>query len=243
MRILFVAALFAAPSLAGCVRDRDVEGPPAPPDPVCTGEQPFPDLGYYLAFDTDVHRQGATIRITPRAARPPAGTRELPMHCTSDWAITGPATLSPDRRSITIAPDAPPGSAIRISYRAVTGPVQQTIVVIGRDEVVLTGTRGQRSVEGCDVSMPVGELEFSVGNRFAVTFQPFETYKDYWGSYSFDPATGRLVMTVSGGNFQPPGLDLDGTARIEGNRLILEGMYLGSRDGRPPPAAGCRYVF
>lgn len=243
MRPLLILAL----SATACVPDPDVDGPPPPEPPniACIVGEPsmFPDRFHFLAFETNVFRQGATIRITPTADRSPAGTRELPMECTSDWTISGPATLAPDRRSITIAPDAPAGAEVKLSYMSGSERVGRTFRVVGRDAVVLTGARRQSAVEGCNPPVPVGELEFGAENRFSVTFQPFESYKDYWGTYSFDSATGRLVMTVEGGNFVPRTLDLEGTARIENGRLILDGMYLGSREPYPAPAAGCRYTF
>lgn len=241
MRPFLILALLAT----ACVPEEDVEPPPPPPiDLACVGDPGmFPDRFHFLSFESEIFRQGATIGITPSADRSPAGTREVPMECTSDWRISGPATLAADRRSITIAPDAPSGAEVSVSYISRSERVGRTFRVVARDAVVLTGIRGQRSVEGCGQLQPVRELEFSAGNRFSVTFLPFETYKDYWGTYSFDAASGRLVMTVSGGNFVPAGLDLEGTARVDGGRLILEGMYLGSREPSAVPAGGCRYSF
>lgn len=227
---------------AACHHAEDVEGPPPPPNAACLGDGTFPDRFHFLAFGSEVFRQGATIAIMPSADRSPAGIREVPMECTSGWTVAGPATLAPDRRAIVIAPDAPPGAEIRIAYMSGSERVGRTFRVVGRDAVVLTGRRRQTSIEGCTLP-PVGELELGPDDRFSVTFQPFETYKDYWGSYTFDPASGRLVMTVDGGNFTPPSLDLDGAARIADGRLVLENVHLGSRDGIPVPAAGCRYTF
>jgi hypothetical protein len=120
-------------------------------------------------------------------------------------------------------------------------PVKAQFEVIGKDAVVLTGVYSQRSLEGCEVPDPIGELQFSPGNRFSVTFQPFESYRDYWGRYSFDPATRRMVLIGEGGNFVPVGLDLEGEAEFEAGRLVLRGMFLGSRSGGS--WQGCTYRF
>jgi hypothetical protein len=96
-------------------------------------------------------------------------------------------------------------------------------------------------VTGCLVTEPVGELEFSPGNRFAVTFRPFETYRDYWGRFEFDPATGKLKLIVEGGNFVPDVLDLEGEADVSAGALVLRNLYLGSRS--PTPWSGCTYSF
>lgn len=107
--------------------------------------------------------------------------------------------------------------------------------------MVLTGTWSQSAAEGCEGIEPVRELKFSP-DHFSVTFTPFETYQDYWGTYSFDPATGALHLRVEGGNNTPDGLDLDGTAMLADGHLVLDGLFLGNRNG-PPRKGGCRYRF
>jgi hypothetical protein len=212
--------------------------PPPPPDTEC--HQPY----YRFAFvgtDTTVYRQGAVVRVIPTVDKSPAGTAELPLRCTTAWSVTGPATLSPDRTFVTIAPDAPPGSVVTVGYRYEGAPVEARFKVVARNEVVLTGRYSQRSLEGCSPAPSVGELEFQPENRFSVTFMPFETYQDYWGTYSFDPATKHIRLTVEGGNFVPPNLDLEGDAELAEGRLRLKDIFLGSRDGAPQ--SGCTYVF
>lgn len=244
MRAILILALL----LPGCATDTsDVGGAPPPPLFAC-GADPasgfYADNFYFIEFDTSIFRQGATVRITPRANNAPAGNRELPLDCTSGWKVTGPARLSADRRSLVIAPDAPRGAKVGISFRYGSEEAGSSFEVIGRDDVVLTGRRTQQSVENCPGAERVGELEFSPGNRFSVTYQPFETYKDYWGTYSFDPSSGRLAMSIEGGNFQPPDVDLEGTARLGSDgRLVLDGFYLGGRRGTSLSPQNCRYIF
>jgi hypothetical protein len=212
--------------------------PPAPPDGECSPP------GYRFAFvgtDTTLYRQGAVVRVTPMVDVSPAGTAELPLKCTSGWSVEGPATLSPDRRSVAIAADAPVGAAVVLRFQHEGKPVEARLQVIARDEIVLTGNWSQRGLEGCTATEPVRELVFAPENRFAVTFLPFETYQDYWGTYSFDPESKRLRLTVEGGNFVPPNLDLDGEAELVEGRLRLTGVYLGGRDGAPQ--SNCTYVF
>jgi hypothetical protein len=223
---------------AACVREPP-QPPPPLPDATC-----FPP-GHHFAFlgtDTGIYRQGSEIRVTPRVNMAPAGTPDLPLHCVGDWSVSGPATLSADRRTLRIAPDAPIGSIVVVSARHGDEPLALRLRVIGRDEVVLTGRRSQQAIEGCSVPDPISELEFHGENRFSVTFRPFESYRDYWGTYAFDAATGGLRLTVEGGNFVPPGLDLEGRAEMASGRLVLRDMFFGSRDG-PVPAGPCTYRF
>ena len=212
--------------------------PPPAPDTTCLDP---PGRANFTEFSTTVFRQGARVGIRPMRDQMPAGNRELPAECLSDWSIEGPAEFSADRRSLTIRPDAPPGSEILLRYSVKGEAVVARLRVIARDAVVLTGIRGQQAAAGCENLEPIRELAFGP-ERFSVTFAPFESYKDYWGTYAFDPATGALRLTVEGGNSVPPGLDLEGTARLEGSRLVLEGMFLGDRHGRVPEGT-CTYRF
>ena len=233
-------ALFALLASPGCA-------PAPPPSPVAGVPAGCPWEPHHFIFldtDTTIYRQGATVRLTPRYDKAPAGTGEIPARCTSRWTLTGPARLAADHGSFTIDADAPVGAEVAIGYRFGTETATARFRVIGRDEIVLTGTRGQRSIERCEGVEPVRELVFAPGNRFSVTFQPFETYKDYWGSFRFDPATGALRFSVEGGNNIPPGLDLDGRAQLDaGGRLILDGFYLGSVRPSSVQWADCLYTF
>ncbi|MEO7177555.1 MAG: hypothetical protein ABIW83_01810 [Allosphingosinicella sp.] len=231
--------LLPALVLAACTRgDEGGATFSPPPEGAC-----YPP-GWHFAFvatGTTVYRQGATIRVTPKVDMSPAGTAELPLRCTSGWSVTGPATLSRDRTSIIIAPDAPVGATVTVGFRHVGKAVEASFKVVARDEVVLTGLWSQRGIEGCPGVEPVRELELRPENGFSVTFQPFETYQDYWGSYTFDPATKRIRLTVAGGNFVPPDLDLEGEAELVDGRLRLKGLFLGSHYGGPQ--SDCTYLF
>jgi hypothetical protein len=224
--------------LPACDLDPRPRAAPPPPDTACYAP------GHHFAFlqtDTQIYRQGSRIRIAPAVNMAPAGTAELPLRCTQGWSVTGPATLAPDRKSVTIDPDAAPGAIVTIAFTHLGKPVAARFEVVAKEAILLTGRWSQKSLEGCAAAEPVRELEFQPGNRFAITFTPFETYRDYWGSYAFDPATGALRLEVKGGNFIPSNLDLEGKAELAGGRLRLTGLYLGSRDGAP--RTGCVYDF
>jgi hypothetical protein len=222
-----------------------------PPDPAEVERCGLDEWAHhYLNVDPAAARQGSTLRLQPMQQRGPA-MPAVPIECTADWSVSDPAlaSLSEDRRTLHIADDATPGAHVTVSYRVGGRRVGNSVSIVGRDAVVLTGRRMQRKVEGCDGLEPVRELEFSAEGRFAVTFFPFETYKDYWGTYRFDPATGALSMTVEDGNNRPDALDLEGTARLSADGLVLEGLYLGHPRGGGPTqngvavSNGCRYTF
>jgi len=195
----------------------------------------------FVAIDPAIPRQGATLRITPKRDNQPAGELTLPPRCVSHWTISGPATFNGDHTAIAIAEDAPPESEIVIGFRLGSLPAERRLRVVARDAIVLTGMHGQSSAGPCSEVSPVRELEFGP-ESFSVAVGPFENYRDYWGTYTYDAATGALELRVTGGNNIPPNLDLAGTAHIVGGQLIIEGIYFGDLTGRPAPAA-CRYVF
>jgi len=91
---------------------------------------------------------------------------------------------------------------------------------------------------------PIQELLFKADHTFSVTWTPFERYKDYWGEYSYDPAQGRLDLTVTGGNNVPSDLDGSGAFSFDAQgRLILTGIWLGSpSDGVTPAKCGHRFT-
>jgi hypothetical protein len=199
---------------------------------------------HYLEVNPTSARQGTEIALIPMQARGPGYERE-PADCISEWRVD-PALgrLSADHRTLHVAADAKPGAELLISYEAGGRVVRRKMRVVGRDEIVLTGVRRQSSVEGCALQAPVGELEFREDGTFAVTYMPFETYKDYWGRYQFDPSSGALKMIVEDGNYRPGDVDLDGRAHFDpAGKLVLEDIFLGQPAGAPAHGGSCRYTF
>lgn len=103
----------------------------------------------------------------------------------------------------------------------------------------------QVSCEGTgqfDPDPVIGELVFQDTGEFSVTWTPFEVYYDYWGTYTYDEATGALVLSVDGGNYVPPDIDGEGTAMVAGGQLTLTDMWLGVAQMPVTPVA-CGHVF
>jgi hypothetical protein len=91
----------------------------------------------------------------------------------------------------------------------------------------IVGTWRQSDAE-CGPAQPVRELIFEADGRYSVTWLPFETYRDYWGRYHYDPRAMRLSLTVEGGNYNPPDRALSGEARVADGALTLRGISLGT---------------
>lgn len=84
---------------------------------------------------------------------------------------------------------------------------------------------------GDTAAEPVRELKFDAG-KFEVTWLPFETYVDYWGTYTYDRASGALVMAVESGNHVPTDAKLSGTARTDPDgKLQITGIFFGTPGG------------
>lgn len=88
----------------------------------------------------------------------------------------------------------------------------------------------------------IGEVVFENTGEFSVTWQPFEVYFDYWGTYTYDEGTSALVLSVEGGNYVPPDVDGEGTAMVMGGQLVLQDMWLGVAQEPVTPVA-CGHVL
>ncbi len=98
---------------------------------------------------------------------------------------------------------------------------------VGAQAPALVGTWAQAEAE-CARAEPVRELVFTADGRYSVTWAPFETYKDYWGAWRYDAATGVLTLSVEGGNYQPSDRVLSGEVRADARQLSLGAISLGA---------------
>ena len=90
---------------------------------------------------------------------------------------------------------------------------------------------------------PLLELVFSPDGNFSVTWEPFETYRDYWGTYTYT-ASGELNMHVTDGNALPPAADLAGHADLAADgALVLKNVDFGPHSGGISHPAGCEFRF
>jgi len=135
------------------------------------------------------------------------------------------------------------------SAAATAGPPVPAAAVAAGVPAPLGGLWRQASVTCADGRVPdekVDELAFGSETDpdfYSVTYAPFETYKDYWGKARFDLGRGEFAFTVDHGNFVPPGLDLEGRVKLEGNSLTLSEAWLGDRAPGAAASPGCTYVF
>lgn len=150
----------------------------------------------------------------------------------------------------------PAGSKFLVTADIEQGRAQRQIVVLVYTDKTqpLVGFWRQQARYGCDrqnKAEPINELEFRADGWFSVTWQPFETYRDYWGSYTTD-AKGGIFLQVAQANFMPQ--DFRGSGKYRVNKdgtLEMSGLYLGDKHPAVPveqrkehkDRTDCRYVF
>jgi len=200
---------------------------------------------YRLALTPEITRQGATLAVSALSAGGEQDTwgGRVPLKCLKGWTVSDPkvATLSADHASLAIAADAPPGTEVRLSARLDGQEVVKSFTVVARDAVVLTGFWKEVGDADCPVGNPsIMELHFLPDGKFELTWQPFERYVDYWGDYSFDPASGAIVFKPTGGNHVPKDADWEGRATVGADGLLrFSDLFFGSPSHGPRPPTTC----
>lgn len=170
------------------------------------------------------------------------------------WRLDPPSAGTLDKSSgrFTLAPGIAVGSKVMVHVE-LTPPsgrkrqAQAEILVIDPAPQPWVGILREVGQVPCPGAKPaaeaelIQEFELREDGTFAVTWHPFERYKDYWGTYAVDRNSGALQLAVTGGNDVPEGLDLDGTLRWSNGEMVLESIYLGSKTKGAPPVCGHRF--
>jgi hypothetical protein len=177
----------------------------------------------------------------------------VPVAASATWAITPAdgAHLDPKTGILTIDPGTPSGSVFVVRADVERGrhvvetqvniftPEANPLIGVWREEAQLACESGTEVVP----AEAIAELLFFADGTFAVTWFPFESYKDYWGTYTFDLAQETLELTVTGGNTIPPDVDGEGRFAVDATGLVLSELWLGTPSlERGPPNCGHRFV-
>lgn len=261
---VLAASTVAAPGLAAAQAQTVAPTIPAPTPP---NQCPAEPGSLMLFTHPSVARPGQSLNVMGTVQGP--GRRESSRpgcFAVVSVAPDGLAGMSPRSTYVSVSEAARPGDSIVITAShggAVTATLE--VPVVGPEPLPLSGKWVQESVtcaSGVAPGDPLRELKIE-DRGFLATWQPFESYVDYAGLVTFDPGTGAVRFDVNRGNFIPPLLDAEGVARQDGDRLVLEGVYLGDRreqndrprvddrgelvlgpDGSPViEAPSCIYVF
>lgn len=177
----------------------------------------------------------------------------VPMPVSAAWT-TAPASgaqIDRDRGVLTIEPATPGGTVFTVSAVVDGGrhTVKSEVFVFTPETNPLLGFWREEAQRTCGTGeevvpdLPIAELVFSADGTFAVTWIPFESYIDYWGTYTFDLTRGTLDLVVTGGNTIPPDVDGQGGFAFDATgRLVFTDLWLGTpRPGSGPAHCGHRF--
>lgn len=255
--LLAMASAACAP-VAGAPAAAAPEGPSGDPAHADAGGSPagapacsLPDAPLLITPGEYELAPGDTAALQVYSSTRPGAFERLPGSCRPAWSLSedAPATLGPRSGVLRVSAEARDGA--RFTVRASLGEREVSTVVRVVDPVQspLVGIWSQVGRTPCaaadepaPATDPIRELRFMRNGRFSVTWVPFESYTDYAGSYTYDPASGALRLQVERSNFLPHDLDLDGHAGFDDAGVLnLADLWLGSRT--PGEEAWCGMSF
>jgi hypothetical protein len=177
-------------------------------------------------------------------------SREIvPPECVGEWSLSAgaPAALHPKFGLLVVAPDAPDGAVFKVRAAVAGRPVEGLLRVTVAALHPLAGRWRQTAQADCgDATLrtpahAIGEFKFTADGEFFLTWQPFESYIDYWGHYRHDLATGALALDITGGNRMPTDRHAQGNAVVdETGSLVITGLDPGDKTKLTP---ACKMVF
>lgn len=194
-----------------------------------------PDVGqraYFFWMEPRSAEPGDKIALFPYWTDMPGAYNDLPPGCLDDLSVypEGAVTFTRQEDGLAIAEvgvDIAADTRLRLdaTYNGhrLSGPVE----VYRASDNPLVGTWRQDD-ENCPPESAVRELVFTGGGAFSVTWTPFEVYKDFWGDYDYDVATGAFRFSVESGNQVPDDIQTQGTAVIEGDELVFDNVFFGT---------------
>jgi hypothetical protein len=177
----------------------------------------------------------------------------IPVPVRATWSLSPPGAGHIDAATgeLTIDSATAPGTILTARADVADGrrEVERRIHVWTPEANPLVGVWREEAQLACGDSaeaapeLPIQELVFAPDGTFTVTWMPFESYRDYWGTYAFDLDDGTLLLTVTGGNTIPSDVDGEGRFALDASgRLVLSALWLGT-----PPVDGapvrCGHVF
>jgi len=178
----------------------------------------------------------------------------IPADVAATWSVSPDdgATINLVTGLLTIDTDVPSGSEFAVTAEVDDGRHVVTIEVYvytpeGNPFVGFWREAAQLACDdGAEIVPESGieEMIFAADGSFAVTWQPFESYVDYWGTYTFDLDAGTVELTVADGNHVPDDVDGMGRFAVDGaGNLVLSDLWLGtSHSSDDPPACGHRFA-
>lgn len=232
--------LLAGLSVSACKTDDD----PSKGVSVAPQDCPKPGPGALIFWDSkESVVPGQTVALSPFVSSHPGSREPLPSACLKDVGVR-PETAGRITRSrsgnyrLEISEAPPLGERITVSANYRGKRISGTLTAFDPGTAPLVRYWRQEP-DACPEGTAIQELVFSADGTFSVTWEPFETYKDYWGRFEYDQETQTLTMMPRSGNNLPDGVT-SGTIRLENEQLILGSASFGARY---EDVAECRAPF
>jgi hypothetical protein len=249
MRIALLAAVFSLALAACATQPAPAPGSASTGSAASAGACQWPE-GHILliagGFEALEVKPGESVQLGIESTPGRFGTTTpLPASCRPTWSLepAGAARIDAAGR-LTVPAGTPVGTAFLAAAEVNGERARREVRVADPEPSAIVGRWRQAGPAECGGvavaadSMGIEELILRPTGQFSVTWLPFETYKDYWGRYEYDRATGRLKFQVEGGNRVPPGIDLDGRATVEDGRLVMRDIWLGTLSTSADAPAG-----
>jgi hypothetical protein len=206
--------------------------------------------GVVYWFDTIDVKPGEHVELRALWTDRPSHFEPIPAACVKRLKVSPPAIvrLLKDHSGMVISSDAPDGSLVTVEAKVGRTNLTAKARVSVPASNPLIGMWTERSAScppttGGEAGSRI--VEFALKSKtFSVTWQPFESYHDYTGDYSFDIATGALRMTATDGSYIPHDAKLNGTAGITPQGwLEVSGVNFGTPRSGVAHADGCTILF
>ena len=162
------------------------------------------------------------------------------------------ASIDPQTGELSVDAATPSGSVFTVSADVENGRrvVSIDVYVYTPEDNPLVGRWQEEAQFACGTGeevtpdQPIRELVFRAAGEFSVTWAPFELYRDYWGTYTYDLGQGSLDLSAPSGNYVPDDVDGRGSFSIdEQGRLFLSDIWLGAlQDSTAPANCGHRFI-
>lgn len=175
---------------------------------------------------------GQTMPLTPSVSSHPGSYEPLPSGCLKKLKVS-PETAGKVQLDaygdyeLVISQTPPLGERVTVTGEYKGKNLRGRLTIYDPEQSPLVGYWRQ-PLEDCPEGTAIQELVFSADGTFSVTWEPFETYKDYWGRFSFDAETGTLELMPETGNNLPDGVQ-SGTVSLDEDRLTLGTASFGPR--------------
>ena len=224
--------------MGACATDAGVAEEPAPDslEATLSGKAcPIPEGGGYLYWmDPPSIEFGESVTLEPMFTPSPWAFEYLPGGCVGELSVHPEGAVEFTRLEdgtpvATVTDQAENGGVITIrTVYAGEEPITATLSAYDPSTNPLVGIWEQIDYEDCPAGSRILELSFRADGTFSVTWTPFESYRDYWGSYDYEQETGLLTLEIDGGNHIPNDVAIQEVGFYEGNMYLKNDGSFGS---------------